>query len=684
MKKTDVLRIIARKSVLAVSLFLIIASASELAAFDAANFSLGFGKNDNEVMYYNSKSNGFEDPYPGGPNGFCIFDKNRAAVVDTFGNSLKIFDESGKLIEKINVAEIVKKENATDEIYLSSVAAVKNEKNETEFIVSDTMNAKIYKISGGKLVRTFGKRGENAFEFGQVEEVAAASEGRIAAYDHAKDKLCVFSKDGAPLDEYQIQQGGIYAAGDTVYTLSRLENGTFAAYGINLASKKTKLVFRVQNPSWRNAKIAGVDKYGNFMIAFFEDAIQDKLLKENERSSCSGFFSLTLVSPCGQIMETHTIPVTTPLGNQFFFDAGENKLYYQEFNADAAPEGKYTIKHAAFKTEFSENAAKLAPADIINIKKSTTDIEYGTGRNKIGGNFESVKAHLPILRTDSRGYFYILDAVEGKLICIEQNFASLKTVELSKMLKSFEKDTVKFEFTDLFVVSSSEIYLLDQLNRNFYKMVSQTGLSETVSYDVKKFGFAATEFKSFDRIFANKLGEVILYSSLEGKLAYFEADGKLNKTVNGISAASFFVMSNSDILSLSQNEKPGEVKVDYLDFYRNPLERFQTAPADKITGVPFVSAAHVMGIDQNLNIFTTLFDGVSQKISVYSITGDRVCDVKFAAPQIPGFFERSCCVGSDGTIYLGVPSEAKFHVIRVPYASVIDFVKADFLKKKNK
>jgi len=92
----------------------------------------------------------------------------------------------------------------------------------------------------------------------------------------------------------------------------------------------------------------------------------------------------------------------------------------------------------------------------------------------------------------------------------------------------------------------------------------------------------------------------------------------------------------------------------------------------------------VLGIDQNLNIFTTLFDGVSQKLSVYSITGDKVCDVKFTAPQVQGFFERSCCVGSDGTIYLGVPSEAKYHVIRIPYASLIDFVKADFLKKKNK
>ncbi|HNY12168.1 MAG TPA: hypothetical protein PKK26_11310, partial [Candidatus Wallbacteria bacterium] len=544
------------------------------------------------------------------------------------------------------------------------------------------LNAKVYIISGGKLVKAFGKRGENAFEFGQIEEVAAASEGRIIACDRAKDKFCVFSKDGSPLDEYQIQQGGVYVAGDNVYTLNRLENGTFVVYKINVTTKKTDVVFRVQNRSWRLAKIAGVDKYGNVMVAFFEDAIQEKLLKENEKSSCNGFFTLALVSPCGQIRETQTVPVTTPVGTQFFFDAVENQLYYQDFNADLAPAGKYSIKTVAFKTEFSEAAAKLAASDIINIKKGITDIEYGTGRNKIGGNLESVKSHPPILRTDSRGYFYILDAVEGKLICIEQNFASLKTVELSKMIKSFEKDSAQFEFSDLFVVSSSEIYLLDQANRSFYKLLSKTGLSETVSYEIKKFGFSATNFKSFDRIFANKLGEVILYSAIEGKLAYFEADGKLAKTVNGISAASFYVMSNSDILSLSQNEKPGETKIDYLDFYRNPLERFQTAPSDKITEAPFVSAAHVIGMDQNLNIFTTLFDGLSQKISVYSITGDKVCDVKFAAAQVCGFFEKSCCVGADGTVYLGVPSEAKYHIIRVPYASVIDYVKADFLKKK--
>jgi hypothetical protein len=110
-----------------------------------------------------------------------------------------------------------------------------------------------------------------------------------------------------------------------------------------------------------------------------------------------------------------------------------------------------------------------------------------------------------------------------------------------------------------------------------------------------------------------------------------------------------------------------------MDFYGNIMKRFEKDITLK-TAAGNVSAAHIIGTDQNVNMFLTHFDGKVQKISIFAVTGDKVCDFDFTAPQFPRYFESSLAVSSEGTIYLGMPASDNYYIFRIPYTSVIEHI----------
>ncbi|HBC76440.1 MAG TPA: hypothetical protein DC017_16635 [Candidatus Wallbacteria bacterium] len=373
------------------------------------------------------------------------------------------------------------------------------------------------------------------------------------------------------------------------------------------------------------------------------------------------------------MLDTKTVPVCAALGSQFYFDAAENKAYYQNYNADRAPAGDYKITLIEPGFEAAAGIKKAAGDNITPLKKAATKIEYGDAANKLSGPFETVSSKLPVLRCDKDGYFYILDRSAGKVLCVDEAFVNIKAVEIVKNLKEEEagkKDG--FDFCDMYAVSSSEIYVLDSKNGEYYQIKKTAGKSEA-AYDIKIVDFGGEGVDKYDRIFANSIGEVILYSSVDGDAIIFDAKGGEKKSLESMADSNFFTMPNSDMISLFPAETSGEVKVNYMDFYGNIMKRFEKDITLK-SAAGNLSAAHIIGTDQNVNMFITHFDGKAQKISIFAVTGDKVCDFDFTAPQFPRYFESSLAVSSEGTIYIGMPATDNYYIFRIPYTSVIEHI----------
>jgi len=647
-------------------------AASPALAFNADSFSLNFGSAENEVMYYNHKIPGFEEIYPLGPAGFCVFDDNKIAVADTFNHALKIFDDSGKLLENIDILKIARGELKTNEVFLSAIAHTKNAKGENVFYVSDIVNGKVFEISAGKLGRAFGSAGDRQFEFAQPEMLAVSPGGNILAGDFAKNKIAVFSDAGIGLREMPWNLNGFAMDDKYYYSLENVRSGEIAVVRSDISGGAREVMANVFNPAWRLAKIIGVDGRGNIIAAFFDDSVQEKLAAENSDRSCNGFFTVAFISPAGQIRDRFDVPVTTPGGNQFFFDKKDNALYYQDYNADRAPAGKYKIARIAPALDWSAKSLKINPSEMMELKKNITDVEYGSGAAKIVGSLGSVTNCPPLLRADRFGYFYIIDRLGGKIIRIQQEFTSLKTIEITGQINGKTQD-----IADAYVVSSTEIYLLDSKNQCYYQITA--GREKNAALEAKKVDFSRTIKGHIDRIFANSLGEVILYSTVSNE-SYYMIKDQLKNTVEVPSAYSFFVMPNSDILSLIPGASKGEINIDYSDFYRNRLKRFDNPPSEKLN-CP-ASSAHVIGVDEYSNFFVTFFDGTDQKIAVHSMTGDKFCELKITIPQYYRYFETSACVGANGTLYLGLPAADKYYLVKVPYSSLIDYIRASYIKGK--
>lgn len=316
-------------------------------AFETKSFSLGFGPEDDKLMYYNSKVvKEFEEIHPLGPSSFCIVKGNMVSVVDTFNNKLKQFDETGKLINSLDMIETVRAELSTAEVGLACIAVRNNEKGEAEFAVSDSVNGKVYIISAGRLVKTIASPDKG--RFGQVEEVAYDTDGSLAVCDWAVNKIYIFDKNGKSVRELPSQLNGMYFDSGFLYYIDKSMDGKMSFVKFNVASNKSEILFMLDRPDFRIAKLLAVNAKGNFIAAFFDDSIQEKLVKGNAGKAPMGYFTAAMVSPDGKITASENVPVTTASGSQFFFDRAEDMLYYQDYNAELAPAGSYTLKKVNF------------------------------------------------------------------------------------------------------------------------------------------------------------------------------------------------------------------------------------------------------------------------------------------------------------------------------------------------
>lgn len=658
-------------------------------AADFKDFKISFGTSETQVMYYNHRIEGFEEPYSMGPSDFCVMENGAVAVLDTFNNSVKVFGADAKLLETVNVLELVKKELATSEIALSAMAFVKYDPAGSEFYAADAISSKIFHISGKKLVKSFGARGEKAFEFVQLEQLFRTPSGLILACDYAKNKVAVFSAAGEGVKEFTWNLCSIFADDKYIYSINPQANKALAFYRQEIETGASSMLFAIQVPHFRIAKIIGSDKAGNITAAFFDDSIQPRLMQENKEEYPAGYYTVAAISANGQIIQTETVPVCAPLGNQFYYSVNESKAYYQNYNSDRAPEGEYKISPAMPGFAAGSKIKAASPENITPLKKAVTKIEYGAEANKISGSRAEIASKLPVLRCDKAGYFYILDRIAGRVICVNEEFTSIKAVEIAKNIKQEGEAAKKSgrDFCDMYAVSSSEIFVLDSINSEYFHIKASArkdgdGGKTEPAYDIKVVDFADESAAGaaqngpadkYDRIFANSIGDVMLYSSIDGDAVYFDEKGGEKKALDSIAGPDFFTLTNSDIVALAQNETSGEAVIKYMDFYGNIMKRFEKDIVLKAAKAN-ITAAHVLGADGNTNLFLTYFDGDAQKIALYSVTGDKICEFDFTAPQHGRYFETSAAAGANGTLYLGMPMEDNYYVIKIPYSSVIEHI----------
>lgn len=657
----------------ALSLALFAAPAS---AADLKDFSVKFGKADDQLMYYNHTIEGFEEPYPMGPSDFCVADNGVVAVLDAFNNCVKVFGADSKLLECVNVLQLAKKELATAEIALSGLAFVKHDASAgAEFYVSDAISSKIFHISGKKLVRAFGGRGEKPFEFVQLEQLFRTPDGRIIACDYAKNKAALFTADGNGIREFAWNLCSLYADSNYIYSINPHKNKSLSFYRQELATGMSEHMFTVAAPSFRIAKMIGVDRAGNAIAAFFDDSIQPGLMRSAKDEYPAGYYTVAVFTANGRMIEQKIVPVCAALGNQFYFNASENRAYYQNYNADRAPAGDYRITAIEPGLAAASAVNKAAAENIVNLKKAVTKVEYGDAPNKLSGGFEAVSAKLPVIRCDKDGYFYLLDRAAGKVLCVDEAFANIRAVEVAKNIKSDEEEPGKkggVDFCDMFAISSSEIYVLDSKNGEYYHIRPAAGKGEA-AYDIKIVNFDDRGVDKYDRIFANAIGEVLLYSSVDGDAILFDANGGEKKNLESFGDSNFFVMPNSDIISLMPAGSSAEVRLNYMDFYGNIMKRFEKDVSLK-AGSENISAAAVIGADRNVNVFLTHGDASGHKVSIFAVTGDRVCEFDFNAPAFGRYFDTSVAVSASGTIYLGMPAPDNYYIFRIPYTSVIEYI----------
>ena len=653
---------------------------STLAAGDFAEFSLAFGTAENQVMYYNHKIKGFEEAYPMGPSDFCVLKEGMVAILDSFNNSVKIFDQNSKLVDSVNIFNIVKNELAGENLALSALAFISyDKKNGAEFYAADAVSSKIFHIASGKLIKTIGGRGEKPYEFTQLEQLFLTPAGDLLACDYAKNKIAVFNSAGAGIKTLDWNLCSLYADSDFIYSITPQPNKTLAFYKQEIKTGFAELLFTIQIPPFRIAKIIGVDKQGNVMAAFFDDSIQPQLMRRSNDEYPAGYYTVIVFTASGLMAAKQIIPVCTPLGNQFYYNAALNTAYYQNYNSDRAPEGDYKITPIIPGFEVAAKFKKAAPDNITPLKKAVTKIEFGDEANKLAGTPADAALKLPVLRCDKYGYFYMLDRIGGKVLCVDEAFTNIKAIEIVKNIAEDEaakKDG--FNFCDLYAVSSSEIYVLDSKNGEYYHIKAAVNADANApkpetAYDIKIVNFDEEAADRYDRIAANSIGDVMLYSSIDGDAIYLDAAGSEKKAIDSIASPNFFVMTNSDMLITAQNETSGEVKVKYADFYGNAMNRFEKDMISKAAG-NYATAAHIIGADRNVNVFTTYFDGANQKIALFSITGDKICEFDFNTPNYSRYFESSVAVGADGTIYAGLPQDNNYCIIRIPYSSIVEFI----------
>lgn len=308
--------------------------------------SLQFGKGADKVSYYNTSIPDFEEAYPQGPYGFVTDEKGKVAVLDTFAGAVKFFSSDCKAAGSVEVAKIAAEEAGIKDAFLSSLSLYKNGEGATELFVADAVNSKIYRIRDGKLVKAYGSKGIEKYEFTQLEKVSVTSSGKIVAGDYGNEKISVLSLDGKGLFDIAWDMSGFFCEGDELFMMKKLKSGEFLVYRYDLNSGRGKALFQMTNAAWRFGHLVGRTSSGSFVGAFFNDSIQESL-RGKVPNDKMGYYTMSLISPAGKEIESFEVPVTTPLGSQFFF-AGEGKVLWQDFDAFTAPEGNYRIKKLEF------------------------------------------------------------------------------------------------------------------------------------------------------------------------------------------------------------------------------------------------------------------------------------------------------------------------------------------------
>jgi len=668
-----------RGAVVSLAAAVLLAAPAIASPFAPEKFEVGFGTSENSIMY-RASIEGTGGSYPArGPAAIQILDENRVAVLDTFNGAVKIFDAAGKITEKIDAAAMVRPESKTSEIVLSAMAAIKNQKGKDEFYIADSANGRVHILSGGRLVRSLGVFGKGKYELTRIERLAVAPNGNIMAGDSGNKKIVVFSDLGVGIREIPWSPNGFAVNEKHIYTIESPGGGRFVFLRSGLSNSEREALFTLSNPGWRMPHIIGVDRFGGVLASFFDDSIQAGLIKEKSDHCPGGYFTVASISPSGQMRHISDVPAAAPPGDQFFFDRSSNCLYYQNFDAGKAPKGKYGIIRIRPDCTWAEKSDKLTPKELADIKTSLTEVEYGVGAAKLSGSSGIQAARLPLLRADGKGCLYLLDRVGGKIIVIQENFSAPYTVEFNYQL-GIADEASKVLLDDIYPVSTKELYLLDSRGRRFYKMtLKDTDKKGAPSYDVSGKPIEKGMPDRPSALFATTLGDVMIHSISEGRAVYFGSGGSHGDSCE-VTENSIFAMPNSDILALTQNDPSREISMKYFDFHFNPMERFNKKPS--ITAAGNVSAGRIFGVDSAGNIFLTYFDGASQKIAIFSMSGDKFCEFEIRVPQNYGYLAASLCVGPEGTIYIGIPRPSKYYIARISYQTIINFISSEYLKSK--
>lgn len=623
-------------------------------AFNTEKFSIGFGTGENQLMYLNKSIKGFGEAYPMGPFDFSI-SGGKAAVLDWFNKSVKFFNESGAVTEKINIPEILKNEKNDSKItpYITSIYIPKN--NSKTVFLGDSNLGKVYKINDQKLEKTFGQRGTGAFEFIQIEQIAVTPNGDLIIGDCANKKISIISKDGKNIRElpWKSFSGFIPDENNDIYLLSYDKSGIFCVYRHDILTGASKSLFKFQKSGWFNAKLIGKDSYGNFIIALFDEPAQKNIAAKSKGGPAPfGYFTIVAFNLNGQsIITPFNLKISAAAGNQFYYDQAGSTIYYQDYNAKDAPKGLYKI-----------GTLKLTPAKPLDIttnftydsiykgKKEVIEIKYSAApaKDSVTGDFKTLTAAPPIIKTDNAGIVYVLDTAGKKILTL--NNKKIETIDLNNY---FKNNNIKID--DFFPVSTSEIYILDNTNSNVHKL-SLKSKPETVT-----FNFSKHNVKNIDKIYVSFDGTIALESSINRTFHYMNADGNF-KTISKTPEAFCGITKNSNLALLFENKQKNGLSLKFYNFQRESTVKLKgfDIPSNDLT-----SSARILGDDSQGNIYVAGFSNSAFKIFKYSKDGVKNIETNLNIPLIERFIDTSVAADGKSSVYVGVPTAKSYLIYKV-------------------
>jgi|GEM_PF-3754507 len=620
-------------------------------AFNPEKISIDFGTAENQLMYLNKSVKGFSESYAMGPFDFFI-SGNKAAVLDWFNAAIKIFDESGSLVEKIELSKLLKSEGeGAKKIspYATSLF-IKNNGKKDEIYAGDSNLGKVYKIADGKIEKTFGKRGTGPFEFTQIEQVAVTKTGDILIGDCMNNKMAVISKEGKNIRElsWKSYSGFAFDENGSIYLVKQDKDGFFACYSHEIATGVSRLLFKFQKSGWRNARILGKNSAGNLIIAFFDQSGQKALALNNKGDKAPfGYVTIALFTRDGIILASYDLKVNFAVGNQFYYDEASNTVYYQDYNPELAPAGKYKI--GSLKLVMPKDT----PAPDVSAYKNQKEafkLNYSPAPKSdcLTGGFKSIVNCMPILRSDYNGAIYLLDRAGKKVIVF--NDKGRGEIDLNKYFKGAD-----LKIDDFFAVAADEMYFLDNSNGGVYRLTLKAK-PETYFYK-----FATHGIKNINKIFVNKNGLLALESSIDR--AFYYMDGRKKFEAITKTPEIFCALTRESNLALLFENETG-LKLNFYDYKREQttaLKGFNIPLGANRAG----AVARFIGDDANKNSYLAAFDGPALKLMQYAPDGKKLFETEFSVPAVAGFIDSSLAPDFAGNIYVGVPTDENYVIYKV-------------------